>query len=146
MFGFWYLSIWCSVQKYRMSYPCLCCAFVIALISTMEPLKHQLHIEMTQKLTSTDHLLKENITKLVHSKVKSSFSLTAKLVGTYTLSFHIFWSYASVRVSHLLLVPLYLTVFLNFCIQYHNYCKSCVCLYSQTILTWNVIKMVWLKV
>lgn len=41
---------------------------VPALISTMEPLKHQLHIEMTQKLTSTDHLLKENITKLVHSK------------------------------------------------------------------------------
>lgn len=44
-------------------------AFVTALISTMEPLKHQLHIEMTQKLTSTDHLLKENIAKLVHSKV-----------------------------------------------------------------------------
>lgn len=44
-------------------------AFVTALISTVEPLKHQLHIEMTQKLTSTDHLLKENITKLVHSKV-----------------------------------------------------------------------------
>ena len=44
-------------------------ALVTALISTVEPLKHQLHIEMTQKLTSTDHLLKENITKLVHSKV-----------------------------------------------------------------------------
>jgi len=44
-------------------------AFVTALISTLEPLKHQLHVEMTQKLTSTDHLLKENITKLVHSKV-----------------------------------------------------------------------------
>lgn len=44
-------------------------AFVTALISTVEPLKHQLHIEMTQKLTSTDHLLKENIAKLVHSKV-----------------------------------------------------------------------------
>lgn len=43
--------------------------FVTALISTVEPLKHQLHIEMTQKLTSTDHLLKENIAKLVHSKV-----------------------------------------------------------------------------
>jgi hypothetical protein len=44
-------------------------AFVTALISSLEPLKHQLHIEMTQKLTSTDHLLKENIAKLVHSKV-----------------------------------------------------------------------------
>jgi hypothetical protein len=44
-------------------------AFVTALISTLEPLKHQLHIEMTQKLTSTDHLLKENKAKLVHSKV-----------------------------------------------------------------------------
>jgi len=44
-------------------------SFVTALISTVEPLKHQLHIEMTQKLTSTDHLLKENLAKLVHSKV-----------------------------------------------------------------------------
>lgn len=43
-------------------------SIIPALISTVEPLKHQLHIEMTQKLTSTDHLLKENITKLVHSK------------------------------------------------------------------------------
>ncbi|XP_021913253.1 enhancer of mRNA-decapping protein 4 isoform X2 [Zootermopsis nevadensis] len=43
-------------------------SIIPALVSTMEPLKHQLHIEMTQKLTSTDHLLKENITKLVHSK------------------------------------------------------------------------------
>ncbi|PNF32921.1 hypothetical protein B7P43_G01848, partial [Cryptotermes secundus] len=39
-----------------------------ALVSTVEPLKHQLHVEMTQKLTATDHLLKENIAKLVHSK------------------------------------------------------------------------------
>jgi hypothetical protein len=43
--------------------------FFLALVSTVEPLKHQIHIEMTQKLTTTDHLLKENIAKLVHSKV-----------------------------------------------------------------------------
>nr|CAD7440503.1 unnamed protein product [Timema bartmani] len=36
--------------------------------SIMDPLKHELHAELTQKLTSTDHLLKENIAKLVHSK------------------------------------------------------------------------------
>ena len=38
------------------------------VVASLEPMKHQLHIEMTQKLTSTDHLLKENISKLVHSK------------------------------------------------------------------------------
>lgn len=43
-------------------------SIIPALVSTVEPLKHQLHIEMTQKLTTTDHLLKENIAKLVHSK------------------------------------------------------------------------------
>ncbi|PSN46679.1 hypothetical protein C0J52_06384 [Blattella germanica] len=43
-------------------------SIIPALIQTLEPLKQQLHIEMTQKLTATDHLLKENITKLVHSK------------------------------------------------------------------------------
>ncbi|XP_069698744.1 enhancer of mRNA-decapping protein 4 isoform X2 [Periplaneta americana] len=56
-------------------------SIIPALVSTMEPLKHQLHIEMTQKLTSTDHLLKENITKLVHSKsvmeVLSNSTVTA---------------------------------------------------------------------
>ncbi|XP_067007664.2 enhancer of mRNA-decapping protein 4 [Anabrus simplex] len=39
-----------------------------AIIDTLDPLKQQLHHELTQKLTSTDHLLKENIVKLVHSK------------------------------------------------------------------------------
>lgn len=35
----------------------------------MEQLKHKMHVEMTQKLSATDHLLKENISKLVNSKV-----------------------------------------------------------------------------
>jgi hypothetical protein len=48
--------------------------FFLALISTVELLKHQLHVEMTQKLTTTDHLLKENIAKLVHSKVMTKGS------------------------------------------------------------------------
>lgn len=38
------------------------------ILNCLEPLKRQLHAEMTQKLTTTDHLLKENIMKLVHSK------------------------------------------------------------------------------
>ncbi|KAK7869897.1 hypothetical protein R5R35_013695 [Gryllus longicercus] len=39
-----------------------------AVVGSIEPLKRQLHVEMTQKLSATDHLLKENITKLVQSK------------------------------------------------------------------------------
>ncbi|XP_075211896.1 enhancer of mRNA-decapping protein 4 homolog Ge-1 isoform X2 [Lycorma delicatula] len=39
-----------------------------AVVESMENLKQELHIEMTQKLSATDHLLKENISKLVNSK------------------------------------------------------------------------------
>jgi hypothetical protein len=58
----------------------------LALVSTLEPIKHQLHIEMAQKLTSTDDLMKENITKLVHSKVMSKVNncfLFHKGVGSW---------------------------------------------------------------
>ncbi|XP_054281595.1 enhancer of mRNA-decapping protein 4 [Macrosteles quadrilineatus] len=41
---------------------------VPTVMNQMEALKHQVHIELTQKLSTTDHLLKENISKLVHSK------------------------------------------------------------------------------
>lgn len=40
-----------------------------AVLSDMEQLKHKMHVEMTQKLSATDHLLKDNISKLVNSKV-----------------------------------------------------------------------------
>lgn len=39
-----------------------------AIIESMESLKQDLHVEMTQKLSATDHLLKENISKLINSK------------------------------------------------------------------------------
>ncbi|KAL0273960.1 UNVERIFIED_CONTAM: hypothetical protein PYX00_006513 [Menopon gallinae] len=39
-----------------------------AVINDFNQLKHQLHVEMSQKLSTTDHLLKENISKLVNSK------------------------------------------------------------------------------
>ncbi|KAK6618943.1 hypothetical protein RUM44_003324 [Polyplax serrata] len=39
-----------------------------AMLNDMDQIKRQLHIEMAQKLTATDHLLKENISKLVNSK------------------------------------------------------------------------------
>ncbi|XP_039279789.1 enhancer of mRNA-decapping protein 4 isoform X2 [Nilaparvata lugens] len=38
------------------------------IVETMENLKQNLHIDMTQKLSATDHLLKENINKMVSSK------------------------------------------------------------------------------
>ncbi|XP_046677270.1 enhancer of mRNA-decapping protein 4-like, partial [Homalodisca vitripennis] len=41
---------------------------VPAVNNQIESLKHQIHVEIDQKLSATDHLLKENITKLVHSK------------------------------------------------------------------------------
>lgn len=40
---------------------------VPAILNQMEDLQRQIHIELTQKLSATDHLLKENISKLVHS-------------------------------------------------------------------------------
>ncbi|RZF41112.1 hypothetical protein LSTR_LSTR002744 [Laodelphax striatellus] len=38
------------------------------IVETMDHLKHNLHLDMTEKLSATDHLLKENINKLVNSK------------------------------------------------------------------------------
>lgn len=40
---------------------------VPAILNQMEDLQRQIHIELTQKLSATDHLLKENILKLVNS-------------------------------------------------------------------------------
>ncbi|KAI5736652.1 hypothetical protein M8J76_005801 [Diaphorina citri] len=39
-----------------------------ALLESMTPLKNQLQTELSQKLTATDHLLKENLSKVVQSK------------------------------------------------------------------------------
>jgi len=39
-----------------------------AIMNQMDSLKHQVHNDLGQKLSATDHLLKENLTKLVHSK------------------------------------------------------------------------------
>uniref|UniRef100_A0A8D8YEX7 Enhancer of mRNA-decapping protein 4 n=1 Tax=Cacopsylla melanoneura TaxID=428564 RepID=A0A8D8YEX7_9HEMI len=39
-----------------------------ALLESMTPLKNQLRSELSQKLTATDHLLKENLSKVVQSK------------------------------------------------------------------------------
>lgn len=48
-----------------------------SIMNTFESLKHQLFVEYTQKLTNTDHLLKDNISKLVTSKaVADSLSLS----------------------------------------------------------------------
>ncbi|KAK5646369.1 hypothetical protein RI129_004833 [Pyrocoelia pectoralis] len=47
------------------------------ILNTFENLKHQLLVEYSQKLSSTDHLLKDNISKLVTSKaVADSLSLS----------------------------------------------------------------------
>lgn len=43
--------------------------FFLAFLSELDQMKHQLHMDMSQKLTTTDQLLKENISKLVNSKV-----------------------------------------------------------------------------
>lgn len=40
---------------------------VPAILNQLEDLQRQIHIELTQKLSATDHLLKDNISKLVHS-------------------------------------------------------------------------------
>lgn len=42
---------------------------VPAVLGVFESLKHQLDIQYSQKLNSTDHLLKDNIAKMVTSKV-----------------------------------------------------------------------------
>lgn len=48
-----------------------------SILNTFETLKHQLFVEYSQKLNSTDHLLKDNISKLVSSKaVADSLSLS----------------------------------------------------------------------
>lgn len=44
-----------------------------AVMSVFENLKHQLDIQYSQKLNSTDHLLRDNIAKLVSSKVSKSY-------------------------------------------------------------------------
>lgn len=53
-----------------------------AIVSQLEALSHQLHIEMTQKLSATDSLLKENIMKLVHSKSVME-TLSTSLVASF---------------------------------------------------------------
>ncbi|KAF5295034.1 hypothetical protein FQR65_LT10587 [Abscondita terminalis] len=48
-----------------------------SILNTFETLKHQLFVEYSSKLNSTDHLLKDNISKLVTSKaVADSLSLS----------------------------------------------------------------------
>lgn len=49
----------------------------------MEEIKHQMHVDFTQKLSATDHLLKENITKLVQSKSVMEV-LSAAVVSSLT--------------------------------------------------------------
>lgn len=41
------------------------------VLAVFESLKHQLDIQYSQKLNTTDHLLKDNIAKLVNSKVSN---------------------------------------------------------------------------
>lgn len=53
------------------------------IVSQMDVLKHQIHVELSQKLSATDHLLKENITKLVHSKSVMDV-LSAAVVSSLT--------------------------------------------------------------
>lgn len=53
------------------------------VMSQMDSLKHQIHVELSQKLSTTDHLLKENITKLVHSKSVMDV-LSAAVVSSLT--------------------------------------------------------------
>ena len=38
----------------------------------MDPLKEQLHMEIAQKLTATDALMKENLSKIVQSRVSET--------------------------------------------------------------------------
>lgn len=51
-----------------------------AILEAIDPIKNQLHTEMAQKLSATDHLLKENISKLVQSKSVMEV-LSSTLVG-----------------------------------------------------------------
>lgn len=44
-----------------------------SILTTFEGLKHQLFVEYSQKLNATDHLLKDNISKLVTSKVSPCY-------------------------------------------------------------------------
>ena len=43
--------------------------YVSAVTKVLEPVKDQVHQELAQKLTATDSLLKDNIGKMVRSKV-----------------------------------------------------------------------------
>lgn len=51
----------------------------------IEPFKAQLHAEMAQKLTATDALMRENIAKLVRSKVSASSEFVYHLRPSVTL-------------------------------------------------------------
>lgn len=42
---------------------------VAGVTRVLEPLKDQLHVEIAHKLTATDELMKDNIGKMVRSKV-----------------------------------------------------------------------------
>lgn len=58
-------------------------AVLPAILGVFENLKHQLDIQYSQKLNSTDHLLRDNIAKLVTSKVmfpRKSIKMTFELV------------------------------------------------------------------
>ena len=43
--------------------------FFLAVTRSLEPVKEQLHQDLAQKLTATDSLLKDNIGKMVRSRV-----------------------------------------------------------------------------
>ena len=46
---------------------------ILAAAKALEPVKEQLHQELAQKLTATDALLKDNIGKMVRSRVSFPF-------------------------------------------------------------------------
>ena len=52
----------------------------------LEPLKEQVHVELAQKLTATDGLLKENISKMCRSRVSQSSSFACYCQLTFKLT------------------------------------------------------------
>ena len=50
-------------------------SYISAVTKVLEPVKDQIHQDLAQKLTATDSLLKDNIGKMVRSRVRLKYTI-----------------------------------------------------------------------
>ena len=101
-----------SVPSPRLERVVYCCVLITGLNSLLDPVKKDLHNVMAEKLTATDHVLKENLQKLMHSQVWSSrFPCPLPRTVLYTQNFMVSkegdrYSYWGVALPYQYIAPL----------------------------------------